>query len=198
MNTSVRTTVDVGVALTFDDGPHSVHTPSILNHLATAGVKATFFVVGELADQQPDVVRRINSEGHQVASHGWAHVRHSEMADDEIRVSIERTVYLLGDLIRDPVNKFRPPYGDHDERVVEIAREYGQTVWLWDLDAQDWTRPGTDVIVSRVLDSVMDGVVILLHDGRGDRTQTSDAIPPIIEGVRGRGLGFVDLKKPLD
>lgn len=189
---AVRTVVETGVALTFDDGPDPVHTPGILERLAEADVTATFFLVGEMAERHPDVVRRIVGGGHQIGSHGWQHVRHSGLSRREIDQSLERTTEVLRRFDA-PIDLFRPPYGDHDQRVVDAADRLDQTLWLWTVDAEDWEQPGSDEIVRRIHHSVKDGSVVLLHDGRGDRTATVEAVPGVVAAIRRMGFTFVSL-----
>lgn len=190
---SVHNRVESGIALTFDDGPDPFFTTSILDHLAAAEVLATFFLVGELLASNEDLIRRIADDGHGVGSHGWDHVRHSKLSDTEILSSIERSAEAISAITGEHPALFRPPYGDHDNRVVAIARENGQAVWLWSVDARDWERPGTEAIVRRVVEQIENGSVVLLHDGRGERSQTVAAVPSIIDLTRDQGYAFVPI-----
>lgn len=189
-NRSVHRHIESGVALTFDDGPDRQFTLSILDHLANTETVATFFVVGELISSNEDVVRRIVDDGHEVAAHGWHHVRHSKLSDHEIQTSLDQTADALQAVTGVFPRLFRPPYGDHDVRLVEMAAKLGQSVWLWSVDARDWERPGSEEIVRRVVENVENGSVVLLHDGRGNRWQTVEAVPSVIAMVGDLGYSF--------
>ena len=189
----VRSSIETGVVLTFDDGPNSDHTPAILDELASSEVQACFFVVGSHLDGRQPLVERMVAEGHQVGSHGWLHERHSNYTDDQVGSSLAKTSEALQAITGIATELFRPPYGDHDARVAEIARELGQATWLWSVDAQDWEEPGAEEIEHRILDQVQDGAVILLHDGRGDRSQTVAALGPIAASLTQRGFTITGL-----
>jgi peptidoglycan/xylan/chitin deacetylase (PgdA/CDA1 family) len=88
---------------------------------------------------------------------------------------------------------FRPPFGDVDGRVASLAARLGLQTVLWSVDPRDWTRPGTAVIVERVLAAVRPGSVVIMHDGGGDRSETVAALPSILRALRDRGYQCVTL-----
>ncbi len=183
------------VALTFDDGPNPDATPRILDILAREGVAATFFVLGRHAERWPSLVKRAGDEGHCVANHGYHHRKLHLQAPSYVR----RDLFLGTDAIvrasgRTP-RLFRAPHGFRSPWVGPIARSLGQRVVGWSLGVWDSARPGADAITERTLSGARPGSIVLLHDGdgydpHGDRLQTADALPAIIQGLRRAGYGF--------
>jgi peptidoglycan-N-acetylglucosamine deacetylase len=182
------------VALTFDDGPQPPYTGQILDVLRRYGVRATFFCVGLNAGAHPDELVRMRAEGHALANHTWSHPFLPDLSRPELVEQIERTDETIAKASGGPVPAlFRPPYGSRTPQVVGWLGETDSTVVLWDIEADDWAMPGTDMISRTILDGVQPGSIILLHDGGGDRSQTVAALPDIIEGLLERGFRFVSV-----
>jgi peptidoglycan/xylan/chitin deacetylase (PgdA/CDA1 family) len=170
--------------LTFDDGPGD-QTAAVLDVLGEHGWRATFFLVGSQVSPGADLVRRILAEGHTVGNHSWDHPRLSELDPAEIAGQLRRTTEAIESVAGVRPEVFRPPYGDRDERVDRIAAELGMRTVLWDVDPEDWSRPGVGVIAAAIR-GAGPADVVLLHDGRGDRTQT----------VAGLRLALAELDRP--
>jgi peptidoglycan/xylan/chitin deacetylase (PgdA/CDA1 family) len=177
------------VALTFDDGPSSVHTPAVLDILAARKVPATFFVVGRLAENRPALVKRMAKEGHAVANHTYGHENLARLSDAGIVSTVDKTDRAVRRAGVTPLRLVRPPYGATSARVRAVLRGAGYTHILWDVDPRDWESSAA-VIRSRVLSHLRDGAVILLHDGSSNAGQTRAALPGIIDGARSRGYCF--------
>jgi peptidoglycan/xylan/chitin deacetylase (PgdA/CDA1 family) len=178
------------VALTFDDGP-SIYTARILNVLARMHARATFFVVGRLAEDYPRLVRRELAAGMEVGSHSYSHPYQppfDRQPHGAIRDEIARGGDVLAQLGRAPT-LFRPPGGSFSPYVIEAAGSAGERIVLWSVDPTDWKAGTTSKqIVRRVLDAVEPGSIVVLHDGGGDRTATARALPRIVRGIRRKGL----------
>lgn len=125
-------------ALTFDDGP-TPFTPELLNSLQEANIRATFFVLGSQVVKYPQVVQRIVAEGHEVASHGYAHSNLRKLPTTARWEDLQKTQDVLMDLGITP-RYFRPPYGSHDESLVELVQSMGMVTVLWTTDSRDWKR----------------------------------------------------------
>jgi peptidoglycan/xylan/chitin deacetylase (PgdA/CDA1 family) len=181
------------VYLTFDDGP-GVYTPQILSVLAAKGAPATFFVVGEHAAQFPSLVQQEHAGGHGIGVHGWSHAALTELPPDQIRQELESTAVEIASLTGTRPTLWRPPFGSFNGTVTAIASSLGLSLRLWDVNPSDFTLPGTDVIISSVVDNVSDGAIVPLHDsspdGSEDRSQTVAALPTIIDTLRARGFEF--------
>jgi len=161
-------TTDRVFALTYDDGPHPVHTPRILDELREHNAHATFFVLLEPARRHPDIVRRIVAEGHEVALHGVTHRSllsiPARRAVDEIVAAREELERLAGA----PVQLFRPPYGHHTPRQARLLRRHGLELVIWSGDGLDWIDDAVDRVAERAWASVFPGGILLLHDDRAD------------------------------
>ncbi|MFG3045087.1 polysaccharide deacetylase family protein [Streptomyces sp. NPDC048202] len=162
--------------LTFDDGPHPDYTPHILDTLAKYDVRAMFFVCGEMAVDNKELLARMAEEGHVVGNHTWTHPLLTEMARGDIRDEIERTSDVIEDAYGDRPQWFRAPYGAWNRATFQLGAEMGMEPMAWTVDTTDWMTPGTSTVVKRVEHGAAPGVVILSHDAGGDRTQSVRAI----------------------
>ena len=176
------------VAITFDDGPHPVWTPRVLDVLARHDATATFFLVGAEAERHPELVREIARRGHQVAGHTWDHRSLRGLGPGAFAATVDRANDLLGGLSGGPVRCVRPPMGATDGTVTARLRDRSLATALWSHDTNDWRRPGQAAITRAALADLRPGSVVLFHDGGGDRSQTVAALPAILEGIRARGL----------
>lgn len=188
---------DRTVALTFDDGPDPRWTPRVLDLLARERVRATFFVTGATAARHPELVRRVLERGHEIGNHTWSHADLS--GSPAWKRNLELSLGQLGLAGSAEVTSalFRPPYSSDrsavtkdDLAVIEQAGAAGYAVVLSDRDSKDWREPGVDEILRRAGPDGEHGAVVLLHDGGGDRTQTLEALPALIEAYRERGYEF--------
>jgi peptidoglycan/xylan/chitin deacetylase (PgdA/CDA1 family) len=184
------------VSLTFDDGPNPRATPLVLDALRRADVRATFFVLGRHADQWPELVRRMADEGHQLANHGYWHRKLHRRGPGYVRDDLTRgtdAVERASGGVRP--RHFRAPHGFRSPWVTPIAGSLGQRTVGWSLGVWDSARPGAGEIAKRAIDGMRAGSILLLHDGdgydpEGDRLQTAEALPMIIDGLRSRGFRF--------
>ncbi|MEO8621532.1 MAG: polysaccharide deacetylase family protein [bacterium] len=186
------------VSITFDDGPNPVATPRILDVLQDENVHATFFVLGRHADRWPHLVRRMADEGHQLGNHGYFHRKLHRRTPSYVRDDLTRGAEAIERACGVRPTVFRAPHGFRNPWVTPIARSLGERTIGWSLGVWDSARPGADEIVKRSLDGLRAGSILLLHDGdgydaNGDRTQTAEALPRIIQGLRARGFRFVTL-----
>lgn len=193
------------VALTFDDGPDPEWTPKILDILKAAKVKAAFFLVGVNAERYPNLVRRIVDEGHEIGNHTYYHPNLALCWPEHVRLELNATQLLIQTLTGRGTTLFRPPYAADtqparlaDLMPLQIAQDQNYLVVLENIDPQDWAKPGADVIVQRIKQQRHDGNIILLHDAGGDRSQTVEALPRIIEYLQARNDTIVPLSKLLN
>jgi cellulose synthase/poly-beta-1,6-N-acetylglucosamine synthase-like glycosyltransferase/peptidoglycan/xylan/chitin deacetylase (PgdA/CDA1 family) len=188
------------VALTFDDGPDPQWTSKILDILKAANVKAAFFVVGANAERYPGLVRRIVDEGHEIGNHTYYHPNLSLCWPEHVRLELNATQLLIETITGRATTLFRPPYAadtqpsELSELIpLQIAQELDYLVVLENIDPQDWAKPGADIILQRVKQQRRDGSIILLHDAGGDRSQTVQALPRILDWLHTRGDTVVPL-----
>jgi peptidoglycan/xylan/chitin deacetylase (PgdA/CDA1 family) len=186
-----------GVALTFDDGPHPEGTPAILEILAAAGARASFFLVGEQVERRPALAARIASEGHLIALHGYRHrlqlrLRRSQVADD-----LARGAGAIEDATGSAIAWHRPPYGIYSVAGLDAARGARLQPLLWSRWGKDWRKFTTPRrIAARATRSLSSGDVILLHDAdfysaRDSYQRTAEALPAIITELNRLGLDTV-------
>ncbi|HMJ64452.1 MAG TPA: polysaccharide deacetylase family protein, partial [Candidatus Binatia bacterium] len=188
------------VAITFDDGPDPRWTPKILDILKAANVKATFFVVGVNAERYPALVRRIVNEGHEIGNHTYYHPNLALCWPEHIRLELNATQLLLETITGRATTLFRPPYAADtgptelsELAPLKIAEDLNYLVVLENIDPQDWAKPGAEIILRRIKQQRHDGSVILLHDAGGDRSQTVEALPRILDWLHTRGDTIVPL-----
>src|SRR5437773_7863678 len=193
------------VAITFDDGPDPRWTPQVLDILKAANVKAAFFLVGVNAERYPGLVRRIVNEGHEIGNHTYYHPNLALCWPEHVRLELNATQLLLETITGRATTLFRPPYAADtgpsqlsELTPLQIAQDLNYLVVLENIDPQDWAKPGADIILQRVKQQRHDGNVILLHDAGGDRSQTLEALPRIIEYLQARNDTIVPLSKLLN
>ena len=193
------------VTLTFDDGPDPTWTPQILDILKAHHIKATFFLVGSQAETYPNLVKRLVEEGHEIGNHTYTHPNLSEISTKQIGIELNATQWLIEGITGRSTTLFRPPY-NADSRPTKVAElaplkqvqdDLGYLIVLENIDPEDWARPGVSEILQRVKDQREDGNIILLHDAGGNRAQTVEALPKIIEYLETRGDHIVPLSELL-
>lgn len=177
------------IALTFDDGP-SQYTPQMLDILKAKGAHATFFDVGTQSKGRGDIERRIVAEGHQLASHSNTHPNMPTLSTDALRAELKAGFDQLAANGTD-TRMLRSPYGAFTNADWDRAGDLISTNVLWDIDTLDWKRPGAQAIADTVLSHAHNGAIALMHTGGGDRTQTVEALPLIIDGLKAQGYEFV-------
>ncbi len=153
------------VYLTFDDGPDPRWTPRILDILAQANVRATFFLVGRLAVRHPALVRRLAAEGHEAGNHTWSHRHPWTLLASSARKEVRDGAAAIADLIGRAPKFFRPPHGRLRRCMIESAERSGQTLVLWNRSAVDWGPLGSARGIARRLRATQAGDIVLMHDG---------------------------------
>ncbi|MGE7272668.1 polysaccharide deacetylase family sporulation protein PdaB [Brevibacillus panacihumi] len=182
------------IALTFDISWGETRAEPILDILKEKNVKASFFLSTSWAQRQQDTVKRIKEDGFEIGSHGHKHEFYTKYSDDEIRSQIRRADSILTEMTGKKPSLIRFPNGDIDKRVLTIANSLGYTVIQWDTDSQDWTNPGTDVIVNNVLSKAHPGDIVLMHASDSSK-ETHLALPVIIDKLRKQGYEFVTVSE---
>jgi len=184
------------VALTFDDGPSS-YTGAILDTLKKYHASATFFTLGNQVGSFPLAMQRAVAEGHVVGNHTWDHQDLTRLGPKDIRDEMSAQIDgVTGKKLPAP-KLFRPPYGAVNDQIVAEARRQGMLTVLWSVDTNDYKLPAPDAMTAQVLAEVQPGAIVLMHDGGGDRTTTSAALPMIIKGLRKAGYKMVTVPQLL-
>ena len=149
------------IALTFDDGTHPYYTEQLLDGLRERGVVATFFVTGEHATLHPDVIKRMNEEGHLIGNHTYSHIQLTSGNKEEFKEELVATSEVIEELIGEEVVYVRPPYGCWDK---SLETELNMIPVLWTIDPLDWCSDNAECIVDRVIVKAGENEIILMHD----------------------------------
>ncbi|MCT4557991.1 MAG: polysaccharide deacetylase family protein [Pelagimonas sp.] len=185
--TAIKTRTPI-VAMTFDDGPHPTLTPALLDMLKARGLRATFYLIGNRVVTWPDIVRRIADEGHEIGNHSWSHPNLAKHSNRSVLDQIDRTSDAIFKLTGRPPVTFRPPYGSFSKRQrLMLYKERNLPTILWSVDPQDWRRPGSKTVASRILKGARSGSIILGHD---IQKGTVRAMPSTFDGLTNRGMKF--------
>lgn len=173
------------IALTFDDGPHPIYTPQMLELLKEEQVPATFFLLGENVELYGDVVKEIAKEGHLIGNHTYHHVQVTSLSLEEACKEIQETSDLIEELTGTGTEYVRPPFGTWNE---ELEERLNLIPVMWSIDTKDWTTQNVDWIVRETVKHAEDHDIILMHDSY---QSTVDAVKRVIEQLEAEGFEFV-------
>ena len=179
------------IALTFDDGPHPIYTPLLLEGLRERKVKATFFLMGSAVEQYPELVKEMAEDGHLIGNHTYHHVSLAR-ADEAL---IEKEVYTVNELLEQTTGQspqfIRPPFGEYSK---SLEQQTGMICVLWNIDPLDWSTKDASKVVRRVVTNARENGIILMHD----QYQTSvRAALTIIDELQKQGYEFVTVEELL-
>ncbi|WP_442603966.1 polysaccharide deacetylase family protein [Paenibacillus sp. KN14-4R] len=188
------------VAFTFDDGPNPQYTPRLLDLLKLHQVKATFFVLGSQAEQYPELIRRMDQEGHQIGIHNYRHKSNWLMLPSTIRREhLDRSADIIESIVGTRPNYYRPPWGLIN--LFDFFRSKQYRIALWSLMGGDWSSLNCQTrMKSTLLGGITDGSVVLLHDS--GETMGADkhapyfmlqALDEVLNQLKTRNLKFVRL-----
>ncbi len=179
--------------LTFDDGPGSDATPQVLVELSRVNALATFFVLGRDVQREPQLAREIVAQRHEIALHGFDHLRHDRLIAKHARRDLEAGIETVQDVTGHRPTWFRPPYGRISRVSYDICASLGLRVAYWSGWGLDWEEVRPADIVAEVEANLRAGSIVLLHDTaryghRSSAHATASAVRPIVELGRRRGL----------
>lgn len=181
------------IALTFDDGPQPTLTPKLLDILKEKGIKATFFVIGENAAANPEILQREVAEGHEIGNHSWNHQAFTKAKGSGVTMQVEQTNAAVANAIGKKPAIVRPPYGATNTAISKrLNGEYGLKVVMWDVDPLDWKIRNSDHVMSEILKSTKAGSIILSHD---IHATTVAAMPATIDALLAKGFKFVTVSE---
>ena len=172
-------------AITFDDGPSYRQTPRLLDGLKARGAKATFFVLGQNAQDNLDVIQRAYEEGHEIASHTWDHEDLTGLSDSGVQNEIRSTERVLNKVCGEGKYLLRPPYGSANARVRALA---GVPLVYWSVDPEDWRYRDADTVCANIVNNTTDGAIILVHD---IYASSVDGALRAIDKLKEKGYEFV-------
>ena len=178
--------------LTFDDGPTKPYTSQLLTALQKNNAIATFFVNGNVAKANPDVLADIEDAGQAIGNHSYDHPNFTSLSDAEVSDQIRSTTKVVGDAMGACV---RPPYLATNDRVRAVTKQLDYATIMGDLSAQDWTNPSVPELVASLRGATFDGNVIILHDGPADRANTVAAVKQMLPTWQKQGYTLAALPK---
>jgi peptidoglycan/xylan/chitin deacetylase (PgdA/CDA1 family) len=184
------------IALTFDDGP-GPYTPRVLDVLERFHVHATFFEIGEMLRYFGASTLRELRDGDVIGDHTETHPEMARLSAHQQREELFEQIARIELLGGPRPVLFRPPYGSYDATTMRELRKLHLLMVLWSVDTEDYLQPGVSAIVQRALAGAHAGAIILMHDAGGTRTQTIEALPAIIRGLRARGYRLVTVPQLL-
>jgi peptidoglycan-N-acetylglucosamine deacetylase len=158
--------------------------------LARYNARATFFAIGRLVPDNRALAQRIVDEGHRIGNHSWSHPSLAGVSRDVFDAQLRQTQQAIEAATGRRPTCLRPPYGATDGNTRARAADHGLSVKLWDIDTNDWRRPGGDVIAQRAMDSARPGAIVLMHDGGGSKEQTVAATERILSQLSAQGYSF--------
>ena len=184
------------LAITFDDGPHPENTPRLLDMLKARNIKATFYVVGNMVKYNPQILRRMVEEGHEIGNHSVSHGNLARMSNAELLKELKTAHQQIVDASGVEPLSMRPPGGAIRKDQKELMlRELGYPTVLWSVDPEDWKRPGPAVVTSRLLNGASPGGILLVHDLH---KPTVDAMPGTLDGLLAMGYEFVTVSELIE
>lgn len=164
--------------------------PDMLQVFKDHNVKITFFVSGRWAENNPDLLKQMYQEGHEIQSHGYSHKLCTQNSVEAIKEEILKTEKVILDILGVKTNVFAPPSGDYDETTIELCRSLGYKMALWSSDTIDWRQGSTAAVIKdRVLKKRLNGAIVLMHP----KEETVKALPELIEKIRAQKIEIVPL-----
>lgn len=176
------------IALTFDDGPASGSTEKILDALQQYNADATFFMLGEKANENPDLAKRVADEGHEIANHSITHPDLANLDQQQVRNEMQDSQNQIEEATGVRPDLFRPPYGSRSDTVDSVASETNQQLVFWDIDTMDWDNQDPQEMEQIIEKQIQPGSVILMHD---IHETSADAVPQILATLQNQGYEFV-------
>lgn len=183
-------TTDKKVAITFDISFGNDYTDQIIDILNNNGVKATFFLVGEWVDMNPEKVKKLFENGHELGNNSNTYSKLTELSKSKIKSEILQTSEKIKKITGLNTNIFRAPYGEYNNNIIKIANKTNHSCIQWDVDSMDANNPGTYFIFNNVIKNVDNGSIILFHT---NAPQTPLVLDRIIKELKNMGYKFVKI-----
>ena len=183
------------VALTFDATYGDNQTTRLLQILRDNNIRATFFLSGIWPLNYPTLARNIAAAGHEIGNHSYTHPHMTQIPLTEVSNQLIRTNALIRSVTGVSPYLFRPPFGEYNQAVLNTVARLGFVTIMWTVDSLDWKNPGVNQIISRVVNNITPGAIVLMHQAA---PQTPDALPEIISSLRQQGYSFGTVTQVLD
>ena len=181
-------------AISFDAAWGDASTADLVGILNRYGVKATFFVIGDWAEQYPQDVKMLHANGMEVMNHSSSHGHMNQMSAEEIIADVEQCNDQIEDITGQRPTLIRCPYGEYDDHVISAIRSIGMEPIQWDVDSLDWKEISASEITQRVTEKIQNGSIVLFHNAA---LHTPEALPGILEYMLGQGYEVVPISQLL-
>lgn len=177
------------IALSFDDGPHPVLTPKVLDVLANHQIKAIFFLIGEFAEKYPEIVQRIINEGHLIGNHTYTHKGNFPiLGKTRIEEDLKKCESTLTKITNQEIKYFRPPFGVTNPTIGSVVRKLGYKTIGWSIRSLDTKKEPRTKVLMRIKQLIHPGGIILMHD---NREQSDLLTESVINDLTTRGYRFL-------
>ena len=177
--------------LTFDDGPHPVATPIVLEILQAHKIKATFFMSGLAVKKCPSLVNEVEAEKHSIGTHAFNHVRSIAFSKATTMAEIRQTEEAIVHAGASPAKIFRPPYGFFTWNTISATKELNYKLIMWTTSSGDFRRDWSDQqVCATALTKAASGAILVFHDNELTKSRVRQVLPRVIAGIQERGLGF--------
>ena len=190
-NADVTSTELKKIALTFDDGPHPTYTEQLLEGLKERGVVATFFVTGEHAKLHPDVIKRMQEEGHLIGNHTYSHMQLTSCNAEKFKEELVATNEVIEEITEEDVLYVRPPYGCWDK---SMEAELNMIPVLWTIDPLDWRSNDANRVADKIINAAGENEIILMHDYY---ESSVTAALKVVDELQAQGYEFVTVEEIL-
>ena len=185
------------IALTFDDGPHPRDTPGVLDVLARHEIRATFFLIGNDAEKNQGLVKRIHEGGHEIGIHCYRHVpfpfEKPEMLQDQLKRTQELISHACG-ISTTEIRDVRPPYGLFTAKTRSLLADWGYRLVMWNCIPPHFLQP-LNWTIRQILDSSLPGSIIVLHDGHGHGSLAEHIVEAVVPKLKSEGFEFVTIQE---
>jgi len=185
------------IALTFDDGPHPLHTPPVLDTLKRHGIHASFFLLGTYVEKYPQIVKQIHQERHEIGMHGYRHIPFPMEKPATIHKQLQVTSNLIAkicDLPLEAIKHIRPPYGAFNRETLSLLESLAYDVIMWNNIPPHWMQP-LHWSIQQTIDQATPGGVIVLHDGHGHGTKVAALLDVVVPKLKSQGYKFVTVEE---
>ena len=177
------------IAFTFDDGPNPDYTKRILDVLKENYSHATFFVVGNNAENYPDMLKEIALAGCELGNHTSSHKNLTTLDSDGIKSQVAKVDESVQNATGSKTTVIRPPYGAYNDQVLS---QLEVPVVLWNVDTEDWNSRNAQKIAKKILESVHDGDIVLMHD---IYDSTAEAVEIVVPELKKRGFQIMSVSE---
>lgn len=188
------------VALTFDDGPHPLHTLPLLEVLDRYQITASFFWLGVCVDRFPEIARTVYQQGHWLGLHGYSHRSFPRLTLPQLQQDLAQTQTAIAQacqidpiVVAQQVRDVRPPNGIFTPQILRALQQWNYRPVMWSVVPEDWVRPGVEIVTQRVLNQVQGGAVIVLHDGACGGEDVAETAAALIPMLLEQGYEFVTI-----